>query len=35
MEMIEVEIILVVGQILIFYCPSIFHMFIYLKVKEN
>lgn len=34
MEMIEVEIILVVGQIVILYFPSIFHMFIYLQVKE-
>jgi len=35
MEMIGVEINLVVGQILIFYCPSIFHMFIYLKMREH
>lgn len=33
-QMIGAEIFLVVGQILIFHCPSVFHMFIYLKMGE-
>lgn len=32
--MIGAEVILVVGQLLIFHCPSVFYMFIYLKTRE-